>query len=262
MGKITIFLIRHGESVDNVAGLLAGVRDSPLTSHGAIQARRLGAHLTSTRFDWIFVSNLQRAVSTAEAVRDAQTETKPTLVQVPDLREKDFGSDEGRRWDKQVAAAQDAETKQSMRQRSARFIDEHLSPIVVSSADGEDDTNIAIVSHGMMLASLLAVVRGPDCFHPSLVSSLNADVPARWSNTGFTRLEVSFVEAPTSSEAHPRWPHCRLAVATVNSVAHLAGLKKTRGGIGSAQHDARQRTVTSFFASGPSKKRKAEEQLD
>lgn len=232
-----------------------------MTSHGTIQARRLGAHLASTRLDWIFASNLQRAVSTAEAVHEAQPEAKPPLVQVPDLREKDFGSDEGRRWDKAVAAAEDIETKQSMRERSARFIDEHLSPIILSCADGEDTTNIAIVSHGMILASLLAVLRGPECFQPSRVSSLNADVPARWSNTGFTQLDI-VVDASAPSTPPPRWPHCRLTVASINSVAHLAGLKKTRGGIGSAQHDARQRTVTSFFAPGPSKKRKAEEQLE
>jgi hypothetical protein len=38
-----------------------------------------------------------------------------------------------------------------------------------------------------------------------------------------------------------------LVVKAVNSLEHLKGLKKTRGGIGSAKHDDKQQTVDSFF---------------
>jgi hypothetical protein len=38
-----------------------------------------------------------------------------------------------------------------------------------------------------------------------------------------------------------------LLVRAVNSQKHLEGLKKTRGGIGSAKHDDKQRTMDSFF---------------
>jgi hypothetical protein len=44
-----------------------------------------------------------------------------------------------------------------------------------------------------------------------------------------------------------------LVVKAVNSQDHLKGLKKTRGGIGSSEHDSSQQTVDSFF-----KKRKTE----
>ena len=111
----------------------AGVRDASLTSHGVIQARRLGAGLAKTQLSWIFTSNLQRAVRTAEAVRDAQTSDDTLDVfQLPELREKDFGSDEGRRWGSGETGAGDGETKEAMRERAARFVDWHLSPIVSS----------------------------------------------------------------------------------------------------------------------------------
>ncbi|KAM3468559.1 hypothetical protein MY5147_007828, partial [Beauveria neobassiana] len=42
-----LLLIRHGETVDNVAGIFAGVRDSALTTHGVLQAGRLGGHLAA-----------------------------------------------------------------------------------------------------------------------------------------------------------------------------------------------------------------------
>ena len=38
-----------------------------------------------------------------------------------------------------------------------------------------------------------------------------------------------------------------LAVKAVNSVEHLKGLKKTRGGIGSLKHDSNQKTMDAFF---------------
>ena len=38
-----------------------------------------------------------------------------------------------------------------------------------------------------------------------------------------------------------------LVVKAVNSLEHLVGLKKTRGGIGSLKHDSRQKTMDSFF---------------
>jgi len=38
-----------------------------------------------------------------------------------------------------------------------------------------------------------------------------------------------------------------LVVKAVNSQEHLRGLKKTRGGIGSAKHDEKQQTMESFF---------------
>lgn len=45
----------------------------------------------------------------------------------------------------------------------------------------------------------------------------------------------------------------QLQVTKVNCVDHLDGLKKTRGGIGSARFDPKQKTMDAFF--GPSAKR-------
>lgn len=104
-----LFLIRHGETVDNVAGLYAGVRDSLLTNHGIEQARRLGEHFTKEEihisFDHIFASPLSRAYKTAQALQTAQRVSRQKrqssieepiedveIVCVPDLIEQDFGS--------------------------------------------------------------------------------------------------------------------------------------------------------------------------
>lgn len=103
-----LFLIRHGETVDNVAGLYAGSRNSSLTNHGVEQARRLGEHFARAEvdvcFDYIFASPLSRAFKTAQAIQTAQlaASTKAPraakghsgsveIVRVPELVEQDFG---------------------------------------------------------------------------------------------------------------------------------------------------------------------------
>jgi len=43
--NMRLYLIRHGETVDNVAGLYAGMKDSPLTNHGVEQIKRLGSYV-------------------------------------------------------------------------------------------------------------------------------------------------------------------------------------------------------------------------
>ncbi|KAB8346178.1 hypothetical protein FH972_023224 [Carpinus fangiana] len=42
-------------------------------------------------------------------------------------------------------------------------------------------------------------------------------------------------------------PSFQITILAVNSTVHLKGLKRTRGGVGSAQHDEKQRSLHSFF---------------
>ncbi|KAK7699296.1 hypothetical protein SLS64_011754 [Diaporthe eres] len=302
-----LFLIRHGESVDNVAGLYAGSRDSALTNHGILQARRLGAHLAARssvvgRVQRIFVSNLQRAVKTAEAVAEIQTELDPTgevigVVQLPELREKNFGSDEGRRFGSRGAEQSprplgwiEAESKESMKARVERFIDNHLIPTVLRGFHSDVNHSLAIVAHGIILNVLLRCMLAR--FGPEELTRLTrpTDTPgkmewlASWSNTGYLeadlRLKISAPPAAAEPRPAPTPPNSRpmlgsvvprqasrdnavagadarqaeaptleilMTVTTVNSTEHLRGLKKTRGGIGSAAFDQKQKTMDSFF---------------
>lgn len=56
--------------------------------------------------------------------------------------------------------------------------------------------------------------------------------------------------AASEAEVQPRamkLQNLSLVVKAVNSVEHLKGLKKTRGGIGSLKHDESQKSIDSFF---------------
>jgi len=270
-----LFLVRHGESVDNVAGLCAGSRDSPLTSHGVLQGRRLGAHLVDRAaaigpVAHIFSSDLQRASKTAEAILDAQKHAQaegafgPPLVRLVELRERDFRSSEGRRFGSGSDTANphpDAESHDEMKIRVDRFIETHLRPLL---SEGESAAvarrSIVIVAHGIILNVLLKSLLST--FAPDELSSLYpSGDPARrsqhmaWSNTGY--LEATVLQSSSSSRALPglaeEAAQIGLAVAAVNCLDHLQGLKKTRGGIGSAKFDENQRTLDPFF--GPASKK-------
>ncbi|KAI1349399.1 histidine phosphatase superfamily [Xylaria sp. FL0043] len=254
-----LLLIRHGESVDNVAGLYAGSRDSSLTNHGILQAQRLGAHIASRGsvtgpVRHVFASNLQRAYQTADAIVEAcrlqnggsAPSVTPDVVRVEDLREKHFGSSEGKKFGNKEKD-DGSELPVCMRLRIDRFLDRHLGPIIDQLA--AENAAIVIVSHGIILNVLLKALLSR--YPPQLSSSKvlgersGSEHLAPWSNTGVlqARLELSH-----STQSF------RMIVEQTNNLDHLQGLKKTRGGIGSAKFDSRQRTMDSFFTSASKRK--------
>ncbi|KAK0335358.1 hypothetical protein LTR91_007460 [Friedmanniomyces endolithicus] len=222
-----VYLIRHGETVDNVAGLYAGVRDSALTIHGVEQARRLGEHFAKTNnihLTHIFASPLSRAFKTAEALLKAQGHDtagdggdKDTLaiVKVPDLIEQDFGYYEGRPFYARSEAKKsgreahyerhkddpdfvDVESKESMCKRADAFLDDHFMPLL----DGqgvEDGLEVAIVSHGILLSHLwrrllLRLPRKSLTIAPEVTAARGSIVLEHlggWSNTGYLELAMS-----------------------------------------------------------------------
>ncbi|KAK5991912.1 putative phosphatase [Cladobotryum mycophilum] len=250
-----LFLIRHGETVDNVAGLYAGSRDSALTSHGVLQAHRLATHLAEkASLQHVFASNLQRAARTAEAIVAEQKQVyllDTPVVQLASLRERDFGSDEGVKFSGKGRVGSDAETAESMTARVDDFLDTHLVPLLGLESSTELSLTCAIVAHGIILGvlykSLCARVnRGGMTIDRTLSSSGPGAVASAfsspfWDNTGYLECTLSV----TTTASRPKsW---NLHVKQVNCVSHLRDLKKTRGGIGSAAHDDKQQTLTSFF---------------
>jgi probable phosphoglycerate mutase len=244
-----LFLIRHGETVDNVACLYAGLRDSALTTHGVLQTRRLASHLSkqAPATSHIFSSNLQRAAKTAEAVWSARGH-KENVRQLTQLQEKDFGSGEGTKYgsgsDKPHKGSESAE---SMQARVDVFLDGHLLPLLQPKVD--DD--IIVVAHGIILSVLFKrlcgrLSRGAMTMSPDAQRAMNpypsGGIPVlpSWSNTGY-------LEATLSPPTPASWEALKLHVTRVNCIDHLAGLRKTRGGIGSARFDEKQRTMDSFF---------------
>ena len=61
-----IYLLRHGETTGNLARIMDGCTDVPLTERGEAQAREAGRVLSDIPFTHIFCSPLSRAIRTMQ----------------------------------------------------------------------------------------------------------------------------------------------------------------------------------------------------
>jgi broad specificity phosphatase PhoE len=88
---LKIYLVRHGQDLDNERCLLNGRRDEPLTALGLAQADELAAFIKSHNLglDKVYSSPLQRAYITAVKITEALN--LPTPEVLPLLIERDFG---------------------------------------------------------------------------------------------------------------------------------------------------------------------------
>ena len=90
-----LILVRHGETLHNVAGIAQGWGDSELSDRGRQQVAMLAERLTKIGADAIYSSPLQRAMTTAQAIAEA---TGLPIQTLDGLREMNYGRWEGQRF--------------------------------------------------------------------------------------------------------------------------------------------------------------------
>ena len=93
MNDVILHLVRHGETIWNVDGRLAGWTNVELTSLGREQAVALQSGFADQIYDTVWSSDLVRAIETAELALPGLNATADAR-----LREMNFGSLEGERW--------------------------------------------------------------------------------------------------------------------------------------------------------------------
>lgn len=88
---LQIYLTRHGQNIDNVAGILNGHRDEPLTEKGIEQAQEIAKRIKDINlsFNVIYSSPLSRAFETAKIISKVTTLLEPEKESL--LIERDFG---------------------------------------------------------------------------------------------------------------------------------------------------------------------------
>jgi broad specificity phosphatase PhoE len=159
-----LILIRHGETDWNVEGRWQGHADVPLNARGRAQAESIAQSLTGAGLAAIYASDLERAWETAEPLaRAAGLEVR----QDPRLREIDQGEWQGllvteiqaryadefrrRRENPLEVAPPGGETAAQVRDRVLAAVQD-----VLRAHPGQ---NVAIVSHGLAVAVILAHFR-------------------------------------------------------------------------------------------------------
>lgn len=93
---ITVYFVRHGETYFNRFARLQGWSDTPLTSNGIADARSIGQVLSPLTIDYLFSSDLKRAVDTARIlIKECPHSRVHEPVQKQCFRETFYGSFEG-----------------------------------------------------------------------------------------------------------------------------------------------------------------------
>lgn len=147
----TLYLARHGETVDNVNRIMQGQTQGRLTRNGIRQAEELRDSMAQACLDAVVASDLRRAVDTAAII--AAPHGLPVTT-TPLLRERDWGSFTGRYIPelKDEPWPDDIETLDQLKARAAAFLDlvrrEHAGQTVLA------------VGHGIINKAIQAVLYG------------------------------------------------------------------------------------------------------
>ncbi len=168
MMKTTLYLIRHGETDANVAGMWQGSTDSPLNARGVAQARALARRLVAEKLPIavIYSSPLQRAQQTASIL--AQALGHVPIILDPGLAEFHLGEWEGLSYEtlrnekqlwKKMAEDPDFAPPGG---ESARAFAMRLLNSIQNIVEKHAHEQVAVVGHGGAMATLLSMLIDQD----------------------------------------------------------------------------------------------------
>ena len=117
----TLYLVRHGETVDNARQIMQGQTQGELNENGLQQAQRVSREWQNRHLDVVIASDLKRSIDTARIIAAPH---HLDVVTTPLLRERDWGSFTGRyipelkgeKW------PEDIETLENLLSRAGEFI--------------------------------------------------------------------------------------------------------------------------------------------
>lgn len=165
---LNIYLVRHGKTEWNIEGRLQGQGDSPLVEEGIIGAKKVGAALAAIEFDVCYSSLMPRAIDTANYIIG---ERSIPHFHHRGLNELDFGIWEGMKsvdlhqneeyWQLKKspknyqALSNQGETLENLYLRIRQTFQD-----ICRIHQEKQNANILVVSHGMTLTLLTAVLKG------------------------------------------------------------------------------------------------------
>ena len=117
----TLYLVRHGETVDNANQIMQGQTQGELNENGVQQAREFSEQWKNKEIDIILASDLKRSIDTARIIAEPH---QLEVLTTPLLRERDWGSFTGRFIPdlKGEVWPDDIETLENLLSRAGEFI--------------------------------------------------------------------------------------------------------------------------------------------
>jgi probable phosphoglycerate mutase len=188
-----IYLVRHGETVDNARQVMQGQTQGELNEKGREQARQVAERLAKEHFDAIVASDLHRSVQTAEII--AAPYGLPVRT-TPLLRERDWGSFTGRFIPdlRHEVWPDDIESEEALLLRAREFL------IYITTT--WPDSRVVAVGHGIVNKAILAVYAG--CTMREVQRMMNAEVRILTATAERTATSAATAMAATAAAASPK----------------------------------------------------------
>ena len=144
----TLYLVRHGETVDNARQIMQGQTQGELNENGIRQAQEFSETWKDRHLDVVIASDLKRSVDTARIIAGPHG---LEVITIPLLRERDWGSFTGRFIPelKGEVWPDDIETLENLLSRAGEFI-----AYVRKTFPGK---KVLAVGHGIMNKAIQAV---------------------------------------------------------------------------------------------------------
>ena len=146
--ETVLYLVRHGETVDNANQIMQGQTQGELNENGLRQARELGEQWRNREIDVVIASDLRRSVDTAAIIAAPHG---LEVMMTPLLRERDWGGFTGRYIPslKNEVWPDDIETLENLLSRAGEFI-----AYVKKTFPGK---KVLAVGHGIINKAIQAV---------------------------------------------------------------------------------------------------------
>ena len=144
----TLYLVRHGETVDNARQIMQGQTQGELNENGIRQAEQVRDEWADCPLDVIVASDLKRSVDTASIIAAPH---HLEVVKTPLLRERDWGGFTGRFIPdlKGEVWPDDIETLENLLSRAGEFI--------TYIRDTYPGKKVLAVGHGIINKAIQAV---------------------------------------------------------------------------------------------------------
>lgn len=154
-----LYIVRHGQSTENVKKVLAGRTDSPLTELGVEQAKLAGNRLKDIDFAHMYSSRIKRCFDTAQQIIKYHKEAPFEFSDL--LLEREFGIFTGKSVADIDYAAMDEETMDN-KQNGVEWLSEVRERVKTFLSELEDrhesEDNILAVTHSNPLRIFVSEV--------------------------------------------------------------------------------------------------------
>lgn len=176
-----LIITRHGETEENLVGIIQGHLPGKLSEKGIIQAKKVALRLKNEKIDYIYSSDLARTADTAKEI--AKFHPKAPIKFVKDLREKYLGEWQGKKISELgfltntelvEFSSKDGETNKELLNRAKKF----LHKVLIKHPN---DT-VLLAGHNGINKALIAVITNKTAEEIKLIENLH--------NTSITIYEI------------------------------------------------------------------------